>query len=48
MLLKVIGSDPWYANFINFMIAGYVPLGENRCKLIYESHLHLWDEPFLY
>jgi hypothetical protein len=27
MLLKVTGSDPWYANFINFMIAGYVPPG---------------------
>ena len=22
MLLKVIGSDPWYANIIRFMVAG--------------------------
>jgi hypothetical protein len=29
MLLKVVGSDPWYANIVNFMVAGYVPLGEN-------------------
>jgi hypothetical protein len=48
MLLKVAGSDPWYANTVNFMVAGYVPLGENRRKLIYESRLHLWDEPYLY
>ena len=48
MLLKVAGSDPWYANIVNFMVAGYVPLGENKRKLIYESHLHLWDEPYLF
>jgi hypothetical protein len=29
MLLKVVGSDPWYANIVNFMVVGYVPLGEN-------------------
>jgi len=48
MLLKVIGSNPWYANIINFMVTGYVPPGENRRKLIYESRLHLWNEPYLY
>jgi hypothetical protein len=41
MLLKVAGSDLWYANIVNFMVAGYVPLRD-------ESHLHLWDEPYLY
>jgi hypothetical protein len=48
ILLKVTGSDPWYANIVNFMVVGYVPPWENRRKLIYESHLHLWDEPYLY
>jgi hypothetical protein len=48
MLLKVIGSNPWYANIVNFMVAGYVPPWENKRKLIHESHLHLWDEPYLY
>ena len=48
MLLKVAGSDPWYANIVNFMVAGYVPPGENKRKLIYESHLHLWDELYLF
>jgi hypothetical protein len=30
MLLKVKGSNPWYANIVNFVVAGYVPLGENK------------------
>jgi hypothetical protein len=48
MLLKVAGSDPWYANIVNFKATGYVPPGENKRKLIHESHLHLWDEPYLF
>jgi hypothetical protein len=44
MLLKFTGFNPLYANTINFMVAGYVPLGENMQKLIHESHLHLWDD----
>ena len=43
MLLKVTDSTPWYANIVNFMVAG-----ENKKKLIYESHRHLWDDPYLY
>ena len=27
-LLKVTDSTPWYANIVNFMVAGYVPPGE--------------------
>jgi hypothetical protein len=26
MLLKVTDSNPWYANIMNFMVAGYVPV----------------------
>ena len=48
MLFKVTKSDPWHANIVNFMVAGYIPLGENKRKLIHESRLHLWDEPYLY
>jgi len=48
MLLKVTDSTPWYANIVNFMVAGYVPPGENKKKLIYESRQHLWDDPYLY
>jgi hypothetical protein len=32
MLLKVMESNPWYANIVNYMVSGYVPLGENRRK----------------
>jgi hypothetical protein len=48
MLFKIMKSDPWYANIVNFMVAGYVPPGENKRKLIYESHLHIWDESYLF
>jgi hypothetical protein len=30
------------------MVAGYVPPRENKRKLIYKSHLHIWDEPYLF
>jgi hypothetical protein len=30
MLFKVTKSDPWYSNIVNFMVAGHVPLGENK------------------
>ena len=48
MLFKVSKSDPWYANIVNFMVVGYMPPGENKRKLVYESHLHIWDEPYLF
>jgi hypothetical protein len=30
------------------MVTGYVPPGENKRKLIYESHLYIWDELYLF
>jgi hypothetical protein len=48
MLFKVSRSDPWYANIVNFMVAGYIPPGEDKKKLVYESHLHIWDPPYLF
>ena len=48
MLFKITKSNPWYANIVNFMVTGYVPPRENIRKLIYESHLHIWDEPYLF
>ena len=48
MLLKVIDSNPWYANIVNYMVAGYVPPGENRMKLHVKSRRHLWDDLYLY
>jgi hypothetical protein len=48
MLFKVTKSDPWYANIVNFMVAGHVPPGEKKRKLIYESRLHIWDPPYLF
>jgi hypothetical protein len=48
MLLKVIDSDSWYATIVNFMVAGHVPPGENKKRLIYKSRGHLWYAPYLY
>jgi hypothetical protein len=48
MLLKVMDSNPWYANIVNFMVVGYVPPRENRRKLQVESRRHLWDDPYMY
>ena len=48
MLLRVMHSNPWYANIVNFMVSGYVPPGENKKKLQAQSRCHLWDDPYLY
>jgi hypothetical protein len=47
-LLKVTHSDPWYVNIVNYMVAGYVPPGEDNRKLKYHARCHLWDDPYLY
>ena len=48
MLLKVTASHPWYANIVNFMVSGYILLGESKKKIAYESKRHLWDAPYMY
>jgi hypothetical protein len=48
MLFQVNRSDPWYVDIVNFIVAGYVPPRGNKKKLIYESCIHLWDEPYLF
>jgi hypothetical protein len=47
-LLKVSTTDPWYAKIINYIVAGYIPPGADRKKIIRDSRLHLWDDPYLY
>lgn len=47
MLLRVPNHNPWYANNVNFMVLVYVPLGENKKKLLVESWRHLCDNPYL-
>jgi hypothetical protein len=32
-LLKVSTTDPWYANIINYIVAGYIPPGTDKKKL---------------
>jgi hypothetical protein len=47
-LLKVTDLNPWYANIVNYIVAGYVAPGENRRKLKHQSCSYLWDDPYLY
>jgi hypothetical protein len=47
-LLKVSTADPRYANIVNYIMAGYIRLGVDRKKIIRDSRLHLWDDPYLY
>ena len=35
-------------DIVNYMVARYVPLGEDKRKLKYEARCHLWDDPYLY
>jgi hypothetical protein len=44
----LVRVDPWYADIVNFMSSRYVPPGEDKRKLVYESRLHMWDEPYLF
>jgi hypothetical protein len=47
-LLKVSTTDPWYENIVNYNVAGYIQLGADKKKIIRDSRLHLWDDPYLY
>jgi hypothetical protein len=47
-LLKVSTTDPWYANIINYIVAGYISPGADKKKIIRYIRLHLWDNPYLY
>jgi hypothetical protein len=33
-MLKVSTTDPWYANIINYIVDGYIPLGADMKKII--------------
>jgi hypothetical protein len=47
-LQKVSTIDPLYPNIVNYIVAGYIPPGVDKKKIIRDSRLHLWDDPYLY
>jgi hypothetical protein len=47
-LLKVSTTNPWDVNIINYIVARYIPPGAGKKKIIRDSRLHLWDDPYLY
>jgi hypothetical protein len=46
--LKVSTTNPWYANIVSYIVAGSIPPGADKKKIIRDSRLHLWDDPYLY
>jgi hypothetical protein len=40
-LLKVSTTDPWYANIVNYIVAGYIPPRAEKKRIIRDSRLHL-------
>jgi hypothetical protein len=40
-LLKVTTTGPWYANIVNYIVAGYIPSAADKKKIIRDSRLHL-------
>jgi hypothetical protein len=47
-LQKVSIIDPLYPNIVNYIVDGYIPPGADKKKIIRDSRLHLWDDPYLY
>jgi hypothetical protein len=47
-LLNVSPTDSWYANIINYIVAGYIPPGANKRKIIRDNRLHMLNDPYLY
>jgi hypothetical protein len=47
-LVNVSTADLWYANIVNCTVAGYIPPGADKKKIIRNSRLHIWDDPYLY
>jgi hypothetical protein len=47
-LLNVSTSGPWYKNIVKYIVAGCIPPGADKKKIIRDSRLHLWDVPYLY
>jgi hypothetical protein len=46
-LLKASTTNLWYANIVNYIVAGYIPPGALK-KFIRGNILHLWHDPYLY
>jgi hypothetical protein len=47
-LIKVSRTDPWYANIVNYIVDVYIPPRADKKKIIRDSRLHIWDDPYLY
>jgi hypothetical protein len=48
ILLNVSTTNPWYAKIVDYIVASYILLGVNKKKIIRDSRVHLWDDPYVY
>ena len=51
LLLVEDSSTPWYADLVNFLVSGIVPLNFNfqqRKRFFHQAKHFYWDAPFLY
>ena len=50
-LLVVSFTDPWYADYVNYLVSGILPSDLNyhqRKKFLWEVKHYFWKEPLLY
>ena len=49
--LYVVHPDPWYADIVNYLVAGRIPEGwtkNNRDRFFHLVKLFIWDVPYLF
>ena len=50
-LLHLQGKEPWFADIVNFLVAGILPNDLNKAKknkVKNDSKYYVWDEPYLW
>ena len=50
-LLQLQGKLPWYADLVNYLVAGVLPIDSTKAqtlKLKSESKYYVWDDPYLW
>ena len=53
MMIRIKGSDntPWYADYINFIVANEIPKGltsDERRRFLVRASEYIWDEPYAF
>jgi len=49
--LLMVQAEPWYADIVNYLVTGEIPLGWNKHdkdKFFYLVKFFYWDDPYLF